>query len=906
MVAYDAARGTLDVGQSTVTLPHSRADFSGAINSELKVHAESTDLNDVLPVLGDSAAALPVKLENGSVVFDGNVTGKLENPRIAGHVQASNVVYSGQRIDSLQSDVALSSSYLRVQNATATEGQLRAQLQGSIGLSGWKTTDLSPVAGSATLRNASIADLAALSNTKNVPVSGTVNASAQVNGTISTLRAQADVEVLNGKLRDEPFDRFTAHAAYSANSLVLTDGLLRAGPKQVRVSGTFQHQPGHFDSGHLSFNVATNVMQAADIHTLAQARPGINGTVQVSAGADIDLLPATKRGYRIDDLHADVTARGVQIDGQALGETHLTATSQGQVLRAHLDSTVAGSTVKGDGEWRLEDDYPGSANLTFTRLDLARLKPWLSSTSAGEPAKFAGSVEGSVHIEGPAADWHAMKAELRIPGFELGVAPAVTAAAPEITLKNSGPIVVRYANSVVNVESAHLTGRDTDISITGRYSLDQKAPLDLRVNGKVDLALLQAFSNDLVSSGTVIADATVRGSLSDPQINGHLTFDDAALNMLDVPNGISHASGTVSFTRDRATVQNLTGESGGGKIELSGFASYGSGQLVFRLHARASEVRVRYPEGVSTVADASLNLTGTTDNSMLSGTVTILRTGINLQSDFSSLLAKSAEPVQTPSAGTGLLGGMNFDVQIATSPDIQLQSSLTENLQAEANLRLRGTATNPVLLGRVNITQGKLTFFGTKYTLSQGSISFYNPAKVEPILNIDLETKARGIDITLTVSGPLNKLTLTPRSDPPLQFNEIVALLATGRAPTSDPSLLAQQSNEPQSWQQMGASALLGSAIANPVAGRLQRFFGVSKLRIDPTLSGVENNPQARLTLEQQVTPDITFTYITNVTSSNPQVVRVEWAFSKVWSAVALREENGLFGVDIFYKRRFK
>jgi translocation and assembly module TamB len=97
----------------------------------------------------------------------------------------------------------------------------------------------------------------------------------------------------------------------------------------------------------------------------------------------------------------------------------------------------------------------------------------------------------------------------------------------------------------------------------------------------------------------------------------------------------------------------------------------------------------------------------------------------------------------------------------------------------------------------------------------------------------------------------------------------------------------------------------LGQAIANPVAGRLQRFFGVSKLRIDPTIAGVENNPQARLTLEQQVTQDITFTYITNVTSTNPQVVRMEWSFSKQWSVVVLREENGAFGLDFFFKKRF-
>ena len=153
----------------------------------------------------------------------------------------------------------------------------------------------------------------------------------------------------------------------------------------------------------------------------------------------------------------------------------------------------------------------------------------------------------------------------------------------------------------------------------------------------------------------------------------------------------------------------------------------------------------------------------------------------------------------------------------------------------------------------------------------------------------------------------MNKLQLTPRSDPPLQFSEIVALLATGRAPTSDPTLVTQQTAAgTQNWQQMGASALLGQAIANPVAGRLQRFFGVSKLKIDPSLTGVENNPQARLTLEQQVTQNVTFTYITDVTSTNPLVVRVEWAFAPRWSVVAVREENGLVGIDFLYKKRFK
>jgi translocation and assembly module TamB len=49
----------------------------------------------------------------------------------------------------------------------------------------------------------------------------------------------------------------------------------------------------------------------------------------------------------------------------------------------------------------------------------------------------------------------------------------------------------------------------------------------------------------------------------------------------------------------------------------------------------------------------------------------------------------------------------------------------------------------------------------------------------------------------------------------------------------------------------------------------------------------------------------VTFTYITSVTASNPQIVQVEWALNSRWSVVALREENGMTGVDIFFKKKF-
>ena len=809
---------------------------------------------------------------------------------------------------SLDADVNASAENLGLRNAVLVRGPSRAQFDLAVGLTQWKTGDGSLIFGNGTLRDAPLTDLAALAGAGSTPVTGTLNATAQLTGTIGKPLVNADIDVAKGAIRNEPFDRLTAHVSYSGRSVGLAAGQLSSGAKQVQLSATFDHAPDRFDAGRLRFRVSSNAMPLEQIHTVQETRPGIQGTVQVAADGDVELEPPRKGqpGFRISGLHADVWLRGLKWSGEPLRDVHLTANSEGPVLRAHLDSGVADSTVRGDGEWRLEGDYPGSATIAFSSLDLARMRVWMSPSAASAASRFAGSAEGQLRIDGPALTPQLMKAELRISKFEIGPAPDAGLPTAAATLHNDGPLVATMANSVITVESARLVGRSSEIGITGKLLFDRKSALDLRVTGRLDLATVREFSRDFNASGAVTADATVRGPLDAPQVNGRMEIHDAAMDVAGLPNGLSKANGVVLFTGDRATIQNLSGETGGGKIEISGFAGYGGGPVIFRLHAQAVQVRVRYPEGVSTIADASLNLTGTSDRSMLAGTITIRRAGFNTEADVGSLLAKSAEPVRTPSARTGFLGGMNFDVQINTAFDTQFETSLTENLQAEANLRLRGTASNPALLGRINITQGQVVFFGTKFTIDQGSIAFYNPLRVEPVLDVDLETRARGIDVILTVSGPLDKLTLTPRSDPPLQFNEIVALLATGRNPTSDPALLAAQSTTPQSWQQMGASALLGQAISSPVAGRLQRFFGVSNLRIDPTLPGVETNPQARLTLEQQVTPDLTFTYITNVTTSNPQVVRVEWSFSKQWSAVVLREENGLLGLDFFYKRRFK
>jgi translocation and assembly module TamB len=249
---------------------------------------------------------------------------------------------------------------------------------------------------------------------------------------------------------------------------------------------------------------------------------------------------------------------------------------------------------------------------------------------------------------------------------------------------------------------------------------------------------------------------------------------------------------------------------------------------------------------------------------------------------------------------------MTLDVRVRTSPATRIQASLAENVQLDADLRLRGSASQPAVLGRINLTQGRLIFFGSTYTINNGSISFYNPVRIVPVLNLSLQTQSKGVDVTLNVTGPVDNMKLTYTSNPPLRFEEIVALLSTGATPTSDPTLLANQpAAPPQTLEQRGEGAILSEAVANPVSNRLQRVFGVTQLKVDPAFTGSSQLPTAQVTLQQQVSPRLTFTYVSALDNPNSTLIRAEWTLSPQWSAMAVRDQNGIFSINLLYRKQF-
>jgi translocation and assembly module TamB len=906
-VAYDQRRDSVQLGNSHVILPASRLDVNGTLGTQLTVRLDSRDLNDVLPALsmtGSAPPKLPVTLlEGGSALFEGTVNGPIKTARINGALTLTNFEVQKQKVDRLVAKIDATSAGVQVSSFALGQDKLRLEGSADIALDDWKLVDASAVKADVRLQGAQIEKLLATAGQK-LPIEGQLTATATVEGTAGDPRAAVKINVEQPVIYGEKLDRVRAEIRYAGAGVEVISGTAELGTARILLTGAYQHPVNDYQNGRLRYDVSTRGFTLERVANMQKFRPGVRGGFELKAVGSADIRKGVIQPDKLDGLFA---LRDLIVDGRPVGTFTVEAKTSGQQLGMTVAGNLRGSKVAGNGSFQLTGDYPGSGSMEFSPIAFSTLQDFLVAAKGSEPLPIDGALQGKLTFSGPAKKPELMRGRLELPTLQIVPArPSLTAnQVQELALHNAEPIVVEYDGKAIQVRSAHLVGRETDLRASGSFNLNEKSPWDLRVEGGLNLAVLQDFNSDVVASGTAAVNASVRGTRQDPQLTGRMELKAASFYLVDVPNGLDNANGIILFDKRRATIERLTAETGGGTITVAGFIGFG-GEMSYRLQARADNVRIRYPEGVSTTVSSTLSMTGSPSKSILSGVVTIRRAGFNPRTDIGGILASSARPVATPTSPNPFLRGMQLDVHVETAPGLQFQTSLTSDLQAEADLRVRGTAARPTLLGRVVVNKGQVQFFGNKYTINRGEIGFYNPAKIEPVLDMDLETRVRGVLVTINFTGPVSKLNVSYRSDPPLQSTEIIALLAVGRAPGTNSSLASGQTVATQSFLSTGTNTLLGQAVAAPISGRLQRFFGVSKLKIDPQLTGINAVPQARLTIEQQVSRDVTLTYITNLAQANQQIIRLEWDISKNWSVVALREDNGAFGVDFFFKKRLK
>jgi translocation and assembly module TamB len=471
---------------------------------------------------------------------------------------------------------------------------------------------------------------------------------------------------------------------------------------------------------------------------------------------------------------------------------------------------------------------------------------------------------------------------------------------------NDGPIRLKLANQVLSVEQFRISGEQGTrfLQVRGQVELGGKRQIDLRADGSINLKLLETADPNLMATGVANLNLQMNGTLQRPSMRGRLNVQNGAIAYIDFPNGLSDINGSLVFNEDRLQVQEATARTGGGLLHCGGFLTFSSQQgMSFSLSASGHDIRLRYPEGLSSTADAAFQLTGTLRNAVLSGNVTVTRLGVNPQFDFATYLAAGihgapAQKIDSP------LNEVHLDVHIVSTPELQVQTSLAR-LSGNVDLRLRGTASRPVVLGRVNLLEGMLSFNGTKYRLERGDVTLTNPVRIEPTLDIELSARVRDYDITLGFHGPLNRLTPSYRSDPPLSSSDIISLLALGRTAeeAANPAIMGSAQYSP-AVSESASSALVGQALSSTVGSRLQKLFGVSRIKIDPNVSSASNEGLARVTVEQQVSNNLTLTYITSLNQSSQQILQFEYNVNKNVTIQAIRDQTGVVSIDVLFRKR--
>ncbi len=914
---YRGSRDELEVGQFHLTTPASEITAAGNLaatsSSFLRFSFTSHNLKEWTPLLDAAYASSNVRSRNlpfaihGWAAFTGNASGTLSAPVVSGNLEVydfDTILPATARApsravhwDALTTAVQYSSNHLAARNGSLIHAHTTARFDASAALAEGAFIENAPFTLHFDLRNADLAELAKLSGvaqplSDNWPgnLSGTLNLSATISGTSANPHGDGHFDLHNGVAYGMGVPWLKSDLRLAAGELQFNN--LDASVYDAPISGSAAVRMSSVSrwieelaKPEFRLRLAGRNLALARLPRFQSGRFPVDGvvdfTLRASGTAD---QPSIEAHVHLKDL---------ALDKERAGDFDLDAATHGRQLDLQAHSKFENADLTMMGTVELENDFSADLNLAFHRFDAdAILRAYL-------PGKITGHalLDGTLSVRGPLRTPRDLKAIAEIQSFSADV--------ERVQVQNVGPIRIEVADQSLLVEDFHLAGSGTDFTTHGRAHLTGAQEIDLRLDGSVNMALLQSLNPKILARGTVDVNLNAGGSFREPVLQGRLEVKNTYVSHNDFPSGLSDLNGVLLFDRNRIQIESLKGTTGGGAIALTGSATWQNGALLLDLGATAHDVRLRYPPGVSSTADADLRLTGRAIAALMSGDVVVTKLAVTPGFDFGAYIEKSKQATVL-SESDSLSSRLKLDVHVVTTPELRMQTA-TAKLSGNADLRVRGTADRPAILGRVEVLEGEISFNGNKYKLERGDVTFANPAKTQPVIDLQAGTRVRDYDITVQFRGDAsvaNGLKVTWQSEPQLPEADVIALLALGR--TREESAAASSGSLGLNGD---ASALIiNQALNNAFNSRLQRLFGASRVKIDPqglaSETAVVRGPQ--VTVEQQVASNLTLTYSTNTEVSNQQIIQVEYNITRNISIVALRDQNGVVSFDFKLRRRKK
>jgi hypothetical protein len=875
--------GEVQVASANLKSPYTSVQASGGQNALFHIQLSTNLISEPLNLVAGFSPPIADLLTRqadlprmaGAYEFNGDVRIKSSSDiEYRGSVSVRNGRWRSYKVDVLTAQASFSSPRLEMQSVKIANGSQK--IEGKIDL---ELAEKDQVLMFAFQGNAHQIPLASLKtfgiNTSGINGIGSGNGSIQYDHGI--WEGEGRISIEKGNYNGESFDSLNVQIRLGNQRMDLIRGEVRRGAARLNAEGQYDLKAGRW-------NMATRAsgLSLEEFPVVQEKHLPIRGVISASGTLmGTPQKPVFNGTFKVDSLQYDRWnfGNGEGRIGFENGTVQGTADILSDLGRLEIQARVLTST-----------GYPVNATLEFTDLDVQKIVP-------AQPPKYlqelSTALKGQIEIEGKLTDLAALKIRGEVDGAHFKI--------QDYELHNAGRIQFTIQNKDFQIAGIRFVGEDTSLVLSGTIPFDNDRPLDLTLNGNLNMRLLEGIEKRLHTGGTAVLSMHASGSRQDPQIIGRASIKDVLVDHPDLPLRLSAMQGDIVFSRNLVRLENVRGEAAAGKIQLSGAIEHQNAVLrSINMGISLQNARLSYPKDFPSVVNADLTLSGTGDAQILGGDVDVIRMeyvrNFSLLEQLASRGAIQSGPLTTAPYSLGL----RLNVEIHSNNGLYIDNELT-NLRGSLRLALSGTPAYPSLTGRVEASEGTIFFRGSRFQILHAAANFMDRNRINPVLEIRAEADVRTYRLILDVGGDLEHLNMNMTSDPPMSTVDILSLLTTGK---SDTGMVTSQRESQITG--LSAASVLSENLTGVLGKRVQRIFGLESFRVDPFLAGTENDPTARVTISERVSKDLIVTYSRNLNTQTEQIVVIEYDIGKNLSVVATQDENGKYGLDFRFRKRLR
>lgn len=350
---------------------------------------------------------------------------------------------------------------------------------------------------------------------------------------------------------------------------------------------------------------------------------------------------------------------------------------------------------------------------------------------------------------------------------------------------------------------------NTAARTTGRVS--NSGDLDLSVTGSAPLALANVYIAPRQVSGLAQFDLTVQGPAALSSLRGPVRIENARLAVPNLRESLENINGTIAMAGGTARI-DLAGQSAaGGDVTLSGPVDLAP-PFQAALIARLDGVVLRDATLYRAVARGEVTVNGPlTGGAQIGGAIGLSDVEIRVPSTGVSALGTLPEVTHlgipmdvratldragvntTPTPQADRTSGPDFPMDLLISaPSRVFVRGRGLDAELGGQLRLTGSTSNIIPIGRFDLVRGRLSILGQRFDLDEGFAQLQGDFM--PFLRLVATTEAStGTIISIVVEGPADDIDVRFESSPELPQDEVLAQLLFGRDLSSISPLQAVQ-----------------------------------------------------------------------------------------------------------------